>query len=1087
MNRLIEKALESEKLAAVARGLQAGRTHGRLSGVWGSAAPLAAAAVGRLSGRPVLYVTGHLDAADDVADDLEVFTGARVQQLPAWELDLGVDHVNDEISAERLRVCNLLTEDAAGRDEPPELIVAAVMALLQPVPAPEALDGAKLTLVRGLDIGPDGLADWLVEGGYEPVEQVDQQGDFARRGGIVDIFPPGTSLAVRVDFFGDEIDSIRRVDLDTQRSTERVERFDLTAVRVGTGTDAEAVSFLDYLPDDAILCMHEPDEVWELAEEISNRVAEMQAVEGMQTQVDLLAPHELSRAMADYRRLETLTFAGRDVAEESNLGVRSLQKISLNTREALDELSDLSGEAEVRVYCENPAERDRFREVLQKNHPALAERAVLDIGHVHAGFYWPDAGVVAVGHHEIFHRYAKVRRMRRVRAGRPIESLLDLVDGDYVVHVSHGIAKFEGLRQIEREGRTEEYLRLRFADNAVLHVPSSQIGLVQRYIGSKHKRPALSKLGGKTWSRQKERVAEAVKDMAAEMLRIQAMRHASPGTSYPVDSDWQRRFAEEFLYTETEDQLASVEQIDADLAKPSPMDRLLCGDVGFGKTELAMRAAFKVAEAGKQVGVLVPTTVLAEQHWRTFRERFADYPFEIEMISRYRTKSQQADICKRLRAGQVDVLIGTHRLLSDDVEFADLGLVVIDEEQRFGVEHKDHFKTLRATVDVLTLTATPIPRTMHMALLGLRDISSLSTPPMDRRAIHTEVRPNDDGFVKQALLRELSRGGQVYFVHNRVVDIESLADHVQSLVPDARVAFGHGQMSARELEKVMLAFVRGQIDVLVCTTIIESGLDIPSANTMIVHEADRFGLSQLHQLRGRVGRYKHRAYCYLLLPETRPVNPVASRRLKAIEEFSDLGAGFQIAMRDLEIRGAGNILGREQSGHIATVGYELYCELLEQAVAQLRGEEAPSKREVHVELGIDAYIPTQYIPPERQRMETYRRLVKCTTPEDIKQLQEDLADAYGPIPSQVETLLDLAEIRVLARRVGVKSIIRMDPDIVFTVSDFARARHIWEDAPGTARLPDSETVHWRLPRAYREMPSMVIVMLKRFRDAAAAV
>jgi transcription-repair coupling factor (superfamily II helicase) len=376
---------------------------------------------------------------------------------------------------------------------------------------------------------------------------------------------------------------------------------------------------------------------------------------------------------------------------------------------------------------------------------------------------------------------------------------------------------------------------------------------------------------------------------------------------------------------------------------------------------------------------------------------------------------------------------------------------------------------------------------MHMALLGLRDISSLSTPPMDRRAIHTEVRPNDDGFVKQALLRELSRGGQVYFVHNRVVDIESLADHVQSLVPDARVAFGHGQMSARELEKVMLAFVRGQIDVLVCTTIIESGLDIPSANTMIVHEADRFGLSQLHQLRGRVGRYKHRAYCYLLLPETRPVNPVASRRLKAIEEFSDLGAGFQIAMRDLEIRGAGNILGREQSGHIATVGYELYCELLEQAVAQLRGEEAPSKREVHVELGIDAYIPTQYIPPERQRMETYRRLVKCTTPEDIKQLQEDLADAYGPIPSQVETLLDLAEIRVLARRVGVKSIIRMDPDIVFTVSDFARARHIWEDAPGTARLPDSETVHWRLPRAYREMPSMVIVMLKRFRDAAAAV
>ncbi|MFW5732874.1 MAG: transcription-repair coupling factor [Planctomycetota bacterium] len=1088
MNRLIDKALGSAKLAEAARSLEQGRSRACLGGVWGSAGALAAAAVGRLSGRPVLYVAGHLDAADDVADDLEVFTGGRVQQLPAWELDLGVDHVNDEIGAERLRVCNLLAGTPARQDESANLIVAPVMALLQPVPSSETLAGARLTLVGGLDIGPDGLADWLVEGGYEPVEQVDQQGDFARRGGIVDVFPPGTSLAIRVDFFGDEIDSIRRVDLDTQRSTERIDSFDLTAVAVASGAgDGKAVSFLEYLPDDAIVCMHEPDDVWELAEEISHRVAEMQAIDNRSTGVELLAPHELSGALEKFRRLEMLTFAGRDVSDESNLGVRSLQKISLNTNEALKELADLSGEAEVRIYCENPAERDRFGEVLRKNHPTLAERAVLDIGHVHTGFYWPDVQAVAVGHHEIFHRYAKVRRMRRVRAGRPIESLLDLVDGDYVVHISHGIAKFEGLRPIERDGRTEEYLRLRFADNAVLHVPSSQIGLVQRYIGSKHKRPALSKLGGKTWSRQKARVAEAVEDMAAEMLRIQAMRHASPGTSYPVDSDWQRQFADEFLYTETEDQLASIDQIDADLAQPSPMDRLLCGDVGFGKTELAMRAAFKVVEAGRQVAVLVPTTVLAEQHWRTFRERFADYPCQIEMISRYRTKGQQADICRRLKAGQVDVLIGTHRLLSADVEFADLGLVVIDEEQRFGVEHKEHFKSLRATVDVLTLTATPIPRTMHMALLGLRDISSLSTPPMDRRAIHTEVRPNDDGFVKQALLRELSRGGQVYFVHNRVVDIASLAEHIQSLVPDARVAFGHGQMSARELEKVMLAFVRGELDVLVCTTIIESGLDIPSANTMIIHDADRFGLSQLHQLRGRVGRYKHRAYCYLLLPDSRPVNPVASRRLKAIEEFSDLGAGFQIAMRDLEIRGAGNILGREQSGHIATVGYELYCELLEQAVARLRGEEPPSRAEVHIELGIDAYIPASYIPPERQRMETYRRLVRCTTPEDIKQLQDDLADAYGPIPTQVETLLDLAEIRVLARRVGVESIIRMDPDIIFSVSDFSRARHIWEDAPGTARLPDSETVHWRLPKAYHEMPTMVIVMLKRFREAVGAL
>ncbi len=1091
VTRLLEKALASEKLIAAGDHIAGGVSTVRLGGVWGSSGPLAAASVGKLTSRPILYVTRHLDAADEVADDLEVFTGRRVQQFPAWEVDLGADHVNDEVAGERMRLCNLLAQAEGDRDEPVDLIVAPVMALLQPVASAEALAAARKELRVGLDIGgPDGLSSWLVDAGFERVEQVDQQGDFARRGGIVDVFPMASALAVRVEFFGDQIDSIRRVDLDTQRSTDHVDGVDLVGISVGHTMDpTRTQSLLSYLSDRTLICIHDRPEVEEIAEELYQRSRDL---DGFDEQaggraVRFLDPSDLWAESEAFIRLELSTFGGRGVSEAADLGVRSLEKLAGDTRAALAELGKLADSAEVRVYCENPAERKRFEELLETSHPDLAGRLTTDIGHVHSGFHWPELGIVAVGHHEVFHRYAKVRRIRRVRAGRPIESLVDLHDGDYVVHVAHGIAKFEGLRTLEKDGREEEYLRLRFADNAVLHVPVSKINLVQRYIGTGRKRPNLSKLGGKLWSRQKQRVAEAVKDMAAEMLRIQAMRRSMPGVRYPGDTPWQKQFAEEFLYTETEDQLAAMQEIDRDLAAESPMDRLLCGDVGYGKTELAMRAAFRVVEAGRQVAVLVPTTVLAEQHYRTFTERLADYPFHVEMISRFRSQAEQKRIVELAKAGQVDVLIGTHRLLSKDVQFADLGLAIVDEEQRFGVEHKEHFKTLRASIDVLTLTATPIPRTLHMSLLGLRDISALATPPLDRRAIHTEVRHYEGRFVQHAIRRELARQGQVFFVHNRVMDIEWLAEEVRSLVPEARVAIGHGQMPPGKLEKIMLRFVRGEIDVLVCTTIIESGLDIPSANTMIIHQADRFGLAQLHQLRGRVGRYKHRAFCYLLLPETRPVTPVASKRLKAIEEFSDLGAGFQIAMRDLEIRGAGNILGREQSGHIATVGYELYCQLLEDSVRDLRGQKPKKRHEVHVELGVDAYLPATYVSSERQRMEIYRRLAKCESPEEIKQLQEDLVDAYGPLPEIVEVLLDLAEIRVLSAGLRIRSIIRMDPDIVLTAGDLQQVRHLFDGAAGSVRMPDPQTIHWRPPGAYRQMPTLVIVLLKRLREALAAV
>ena len=1157
---MLKQVLHNRVLAEAISKIGPGKT-ARICGVWGSSAALAAWAIHAATGRCVLVVATHLDQADEIADDIEVMTAQAAQLFPAWEVDLpaaaaGVEggiatddkgRANDEVGGERLRVCNYLSRarENAARDaaSPPAnagkmparraggtpatlpacdagvsparnagilpacdigIVVAPVMALLQAVPSPDALQAARLPLRRGQRLDVEGLTAWLVDAGFDHVEQVDQQGEFAHRGGIVDIFPPASNLAVRVEFFGDEIDSIRRFELDSQRSSDEVDSLDITGYAARSATQTH---LLDYLADDAIVIMQQPAEVMELAQEIYRRTTGRadrrrqtapepapfsesvpDSVPISASAASMLPPEQVFTSLGRLSLVEMHVFAPpAEDGQALNLGIRSLERLAINTHEALSELEELSNAATVWVYCENAAEEKRFRELTGQSHPQLLRNLKTGIGHINAGFHWAAEKLVIVGHHEIFHRYAKVRRIRRIRAGRPLESLLDLSDGDYVVHVAHGIAKFEGLRKMERDGKGEEYLSLRFADNALLHVPAGKINLVQKYIGTPAKKPNLSKLGGTGWLKQKQRVEAAVQDMAADMLRVQAMRRAMEGISYPAITDLQRQFVEEFLYQETEDQIRSMQQIDEDMVQPRPMDRLLCGDVGYGKTELAMRSAFKVVEGGKQVAVLVPTTVLADQHFRTFTERFADFPVRIDVLSRFRTAGQQVDVVKRLALGQIDILIGTHRILSKDVKFPDLGLVVIDEEQRFGVEHKEHLKGLRASVDVLTMTATPIPRTLHMSLLGLRDISALSTPPLDRRSIHTQVVPHNDDLLRMVIQRELNRDGQVFYVHNRVMDIESHADHLQGLVPEARIAVGHGQMPEGQLEKIMLRFVRREIDVLVCTTIIESGLDIPTANTMVIHAADRFGLAQLHQLRGRVGRYKHRAFCYLLLPEERPVTPTASKRLKAIEEFSDLGAGFQIAMRDLEIRGAGNILGREQSGHIAVVGYELYCQLLEQAVRELRGEPPPPRRDAHVELGMDAYIPLSYIPAARQRMEIYRRLVKAASLADLKQLGADLADAYGKPPSVVGTLLDLAEIRVLAGELGIDSIIRMDPDIIFSIRNIGRLKNAFDQSIGSMRLADEKTAHWRPPPAYMEPQTLVNVLLNRLRRAAKAV
>lgn len=1050
-----------------------------VSGLWGAAAPMVAALAPGTSTSPQLYITAHLTGADNARDDLELFLGHEVGLFPAWESIPGEGGGAMEIAAERLRVCAMLTDRLRETEPHPLVIAAPIQALLQPVPTRAALADNTLTLStedRRADAaahGPDGLLRWAVDHGFERLDLVEAPGDVACRGDIVDLFAPGEQAPFRVTFFDDDIESIRRFDVGTQRSIEPLTSISISgsAAAVVSGED-EATNLFHYLPEDALITLDGPSEIQEMGALLIQRLG---------SRGGLLDIHEVLARAARFPQLFLSRFATGcdDQGDDAfDLGVRSLSRFETTPADALTELCRLSARSEIHVVCENRGEERRLHEMIAEQNAANARKINTHLGTLHRGFEWSDPPVVVVPHHELFHRQRKTRRLRKVHASRPLETWTDLTPGDRVVHAVHGIAIYRGLSHMQKgdSAHREEFLNLEFADGAMVHVPSSQIDMVRKYIGAGGKKPELSTIGGKRWARTKQRVADSVEELAESLLRVQAIRAEASGIAYPADTEWQREFEASFVYEETEDQLLVADEIKGDLAQPRPMDRLICGDVGYGKTELAMRAAFKVVEYGRQVAVLVPTTVLAEQHHETFRDRMAEYPFNIACLSRFQTAGEQKEILERIRHGQVDIVIGTHRLLSKDVRFADLGLVVIDEEQRFGVEHKERLKSMRETVDVLTLTATPIPRTLHMAVVGIRDISSLQTPPVDRRSIVTHVGPFSRQLIRDAILRELNRDGQVYFVHNRVHSIAAMADTVKSIVPEARVVYGHGQMKGEALERVMRQFSHRQADVLVATTIIESGIDNPSANTIFIDRADRFGLADLHQLRGRVGRSDHRAYCYLLLPGDRPPTPKAAKRLKTIEEFSELGAGFRIAMRDLEIRGAGNLLGSEQSGHIGAVGYDMYCQLLEKTVRRLRNEPAPSPSPVQIDLDVAAHIPRHYIAADRSRLEIYRRIVNSVALADLEQVEQDLVDAFGAFPEPVGLLLALAEIRILARMFGVRSISLRRGDVIFGVTSLRQVEHLFQDAPGTVRMPDERTVHLRLPASYLESKTLLPVI-----------
>lgn len=1084
-------------LGAVGGG---GRVHAR--GAVGSSASVCAGLIAQRAERPVVLVVAHLDEADDTTDELNAQFGERTAlRFPALETLPGESALSVELFAERAAVVQRLAGEGLGAGR---VLVAPIQALMQAAPSMERLERLTLSLRPGDQRSPGDIARWLEQAGYDRLDTVEEPGQFAIRGGILDVFPAGSTggdgqssgAPIRLDFFGDEIESITEFDLETMGSDRRIDGVQIVGADPASMAESQGgVSVLEFVSREAVVVMHETLEVVEQGRGYFERVHDPAGVFGPPRVLKLM--EERFFASVEINQFSSATRTG---TAEVELPVSALPAFSQDAAEAIGELGEIAGARSVTVFCQNEGERTRLGELCAEFAPG-ARFGVVD-AFLHRGFVWDGdderGGIALVPYHEILNRFMTRRRLRRIRTGRAMDVFVDLEPGDYVVHTDHGVGKFAGLRTMkprkpsagaQNEGGAEEYLTLEFAGRAKLHVPVSQIEKVQKYVGGFRGAPKLSAVGSKAWKAQKERTGEAVRDLAAEMLRVQAAREALPGVTYPADTAWQNEFEAEFPYEETEDQLAALAEIKRDMQGGRPMDRLVCGDVGYGKTELAIRAAFKAAEFGKQVAVLAPTTVLAEQHERTFRARFRDYPFRVESVSRFKTRKEQNDTLAAARKGQVDVLIGTHRILSKDVRFADLGLVIIDEEQRFGVEHKQTLLSLRTTVDVLTLSATPIPRTLHMSLLGLRDISSLTTPPLDRRAVVTEVIPFNEKRIRQAISRELSREGQVFYVHNRVHNIRSVADEVQKLAPGARVIVGHGQMAGPELEQVMLRFTRRDADILVCTTIIESGIDIPTANTIIINDADRFGLADLHQLRGRVGRYKHRAYAYLLLPEDRPVTEVARKRLRALEQYSMLGAGFKIAMRDLEIRGAGNLLGAEQSGHIAAVGYDMYCRLLERSVRELRNEPTREAGETVIDLGVTGVLPKGYIPSDARRMEAYRRIARAGDREEIGSIRKDLTDAYGAPPRQVERLFELAEIRVGAHALGVLSISIQDSDVVLRCDDPGPVCAALEGVRGTVRpLPpakagEAHEVYFRPPESYLEPGTLLAVLRKRFSGA----
>ncbi|HEV8441598.1 MAG TPA: transcription-repair coupling factor [Methylomirabilota bacterium] len=1006
--------------------------------MWGSSRGLLVAALIQETRRTALVVTAGQAERHRAALDLDFFLsslsvepspgeasrGRRVLEFPPAELASWRSGHHREQDAERALSCHRLLQGGVAP------IVATPSALSAPLLTPAEFRARTGWLAVGASITREELLRLLDRAGYERVETVVEVGQWSLRGGIVDVFSPAFQAPVRAEFSGDDIESLRLFDPTTQRSVENVPELDVLPLLT---KDADTCDLTAYLPADTLVVLEDP------------RILEAPPEDAPSTE----PLHDLLGA---YQRLE-MPLLARAAAGPArvDMGTRSVGGARGQFKLLAEDIRNwrLEGFA-VRLVIDDERQHERVRQMLSEHDLEAWPEATLwsahglgvVVGECGTGFQLPALGLVLLSEQEIFG--AQRRRLRRplFQRGAAITAFTDLKPNDLVVHEDHGIARYHGLRTLSNGERDADFLLLEYAEGGRLYLPVERLDLITKYMGAPEGAARLDRLGGGAWQRVKESVRAALRQMAEELLRLYAARSVAERSPFSADTPWQGEFEASFRFEETPDQMRAIEEVKADMGNPRPMDRLVAGDVGYGKTEVALRAAFKAVADGRQAAVLVPTTVLAQQHFNTFSERFAPFPVRVELLSRFRSAKEQKAVVEGLARGAVDVVIGTHRILSKDVSFKNLGLLVVDEEHRFGVTHKERIKRLRTSVDVLTLTATPIPRTLYMSLSGVRDLSVIETPPLDRLPVETIVTGFSRSVIKEAIDRELARGGQVFFVHNRVQSLPSMTAFVQKLCPGARVAMGHGQMAERDLEAVMVKFVDGQIDVLVSTAIVESGLDIPASNTIIINRADRFGLAQLYQLRGRVGRERQQAYAYLLIPPEGLLDETAQRRLRVIEEMTELGAGFRLAMRDLEIRGAGNLLGAAQHGHIAAVGFDLYTKLLSEAVRELRGEPASERVEPVISVDVEALLPETYVTEVNQRLGLYQRLAEVEEPEELAQVRTELADRFGPPPAAVEALLDVVTLRVAARRVGVERI------------DARQARAVLTFASSTAVTPE---------------------------------
>lgn len=1103
LKALIQALSEDRDFQSIAAGVRSGMKEQLISGLSGSSRQVVIAALAEDLQRPVLIVTHNMFAAQKITEDLqECISPEQVLLYPANELVAAESAISSpETLAQRIDVLMKCSRGFRG------IVVAPYSGVRRFIPTQEVMSQAHLDIAVGQTILLETFIRRMVDLGYERVEQVQSKGEMSVRGGIVDFYPLTTPHAYRIEWFGDDVDSIRTFDPTDQRSIEKVQTFTIPpckeiiaderrfqnaaqhaaellekqlekmADRTAKGVLRQEIereidqlreqinfseiykyisllypereTLYDSMPKDTVLIIDEPSRILETAKQLERDETEwnLHLLQNGKSLPSFVLGNAADH-MLYHRPFQTLFLSLflRQIPHTQpqnilNFMCRAMQDFhgQMNVLKAEMDRWKKAGTTVV-MLASNDERMDRMRRVLQDYQ--IDEPTILQ-GNLQTGFELSSIHLAVITEGEMFsQKQRKVRSKfdKKIDNAERIKSYTELKVGDYVVHQNHGIGKYLGIGTLEINGIHKDYMHILYAGGDKLSVPIEQVDMIQKYVGAEDKEPKVYKLGGTEWTKVKNKVRSSVQDIADDLIKLYAERQSSPGYAFEKDTREQQEFEEMFPYDETRDQVRAIEEIKKDMMKPAPMDRLLCGDVGYGKTEVAIRAAFKAAIEGKQVAVLVPTTILAQQHYETFRERFAGYPMNISVLSRFRSKKEQNETIKGVKRGTVDVVIGTHRLLSQDIIFKDLGLLIVDEEQRFGVSHKEKLKKLKTNVDVLTLTATPIPRTLHMSMLGVRDLSVIETPPENRFPVQTYVVEHSNALVREAVERELARGGQVYYLYNRVQGIHQMAEQISALVPDAKVAVGHGQMSEQELEKTILDFLDGEYDVLVSTSIIETGVDIPNVNTLIVHDADKMGLSQLYQLRGRVGRSNRIAYAYFTYQRDKVLTEVAEKRLQSIKEFTELGSGFKIAMRDLSIRGAGNLLGAEQHGFIASVGFDLYSQMLADEIgkrkAEMYGEAAPQTKEVStvIDLSIDAYLPSDYIYDSIQKIEIYKKVAGIRSLEETEELHDELVDRFGDLPGAVVHLLAVARLKVYSRIYGIEAITQKGDDMTIRVA-----------------------------------------------------